>query len=61
MSDLTLLAAALTDLYTGGAERDTGAGAPARVPGHEADRLAALPRAERRFRFAPRRRVLRRA
>lgn len=61
MSDLTLLAAALTDLYVGGPDRDTGSGAPARVPGHEADRLAALPRAERRFRRTPRRPVFRRA
>lgn len=54
MSALALLTSAIIDLHTSAA-RDNGSGAPARIPGHEADRLAAMPRTERRFRFSPRR------
>lgn len=41
MSDMTGLVAAFADLWT---PQDTGSGAPVRISGHEADRLAAMPR-----------------
>jgi hypothetical protein len=44
MGDLLLLLAAVTRTRT---PSDTGAGAPPRVPGHEADRLASLGAAAR--------------
>ncbi|WP_457032942.1 hypothetical protein [Kitasatospora sp. P5_F3] len=45
MSDFAFLASTLAGLY---AETDDGSGAPQRVSGHEADRLATLPRHEHR-------------
>ncbi|GAA1184729.1 hypothetical protein F4556_006211 [Kitasatospora gansuensis] len=45
MSDFAFLASTLASLY---AETDDGSGAPQRVSGHEADRLATLPRHEHR-------------
>ncbi|WP_405016471.1 hypothetical protein OHV05_04650 [Kitasatospora sp. NBC_00070] len=45
MSDYAFLATTLAGLYT---ETDDGSGAPLRVSGHEADRLATLPRHEHR-------------
>lgn len=51
MSDFATLASALASFYT---RTDTGAGAPKHISGHEADRLATLPRRESR---PPRRRT----
>ncbi|MFD9126176.1 hypothetical protein [Kitasatospora sp. NPDC059571] len=43
MSDYSMLVAALVEL-SGERDRDRGTGAPARLLGHEADRLASLAR-----------------
>jgi hypothetical protein len=41
MSDYTALLVAVSEMFR---EHDSGVGAPPRIPGHEADRLASLAR-----------------